>query len=442
MIYSKIYLNQKQKISKFFFIFLILFSFFIFLNYFFYNNSPKPSKADLNFIKKIEITNLSPIQVNIFWQTSEKKISWIIYGENKNKLDKIAFDDRDTEINKKSYFNHYSTLKNLSPGKTYYFLIIIDNKKTINKYLSFKTPEIFSNLNKINTINGKIFENNLSPLNSGVILLNFNNKNIFPLSYLIKNSGEWIISLNSFYNKESFKEEIINLNQEVTLNIFSENNQETFIKTNLNKLINENNIFIIGKKYNFLENKENNVLSARDSYEFKKNTIDIIYPKENSFIPGKKPIIKGTALPFSYVLINIFSKDKKYSDIVKSDEDGIWNYFLDQDLSLGKYKLTILTENEKKEKIKLERNFTIIGNDVFEGRVLGTATDESNINITPKIITEIPTIFNTPTILNTKTQQTKTTVVDKIPGLGTVNFFYIFLSFIFIIFALGFLLFF
>lgn len=430
MIYSEIYFKQKQKISSL----VILLTFLLTLTFFlsiFYKHAI-PSKASKINIKRVEITNLSPIQTTIFWQTNEKQQCWLIYGEEKNKLDKIVFDDRDIKEQKKKYFNHYSTLRNLKSGKTYYFSIICDNKKIIKpdgQYFSFKTPETINNLTKLNPISGKVLNENLLPLSEGIILLSINNKELFPLSYALKNSGEWLITLNSFYNKNDFLEKNLTENEIATIEIFTEDNKKTTIIGSLKKLSEKNQVIIIGKNYNLLED-ESNVLSASDFNDINKNKIDIIYPKENSLIPGKRPLIKGIALSHSFISLNIKSDKKNYSINLKADKNGNWLYSLPEDLDLGKYQIIFLTKDEKGKDINIIRNFTITGNDAFEGKVLGTASQESEIKPTYNLPSLTPTekiIYTSPTLILSK----------KPPVSGNTDFLSIIASLSFILAGIG-----
>ncbi|GIW64967.1 MAG: hypothetical protein KatS3mg092_0900 [Patescibacteria group bacterium] len=230
MIYSDLYFKQKQKISIGLIIIAFFLSFVIFISIF--KGAKIESRASKSDLKRIEITNLNPIQTTIFWQTETKETGWLIYGEKENILDKIVFDDRDLTTSQNKYLNHYVTLKNLKNDTTYYFMIISDNKKIIRpdgKYFSFRTPKTISNLTKLPPISGKILNENLTPLNSGVVLFSIKAKNLYSLSFLLKSSGEWLIPLNSFYKKDDINEVVIGENDKATIEIFNEDGKKTNI---------------------------------------------------------------------------------------------------------------------------------------------------------------------------------------------------------------------
>jgi len=413
MIYSDFYFKEKVKIPTFLGIFVIFLSIFLFFS--FLNGSATSSRASKLNLKRVEIVNLKPIQTNIFWQTTEKETGWVIYGEEENRLDKITYDERDTFENKGKYYNHYVTLRDLKPGKKHYFAIVSSEKKIIkdgDKYFNFITPETLSNLTKLNPASGKILKANLSPLSDGFVILTVN-KDTFPLVTTIKN-GEWLISLNSFIDKNTFTEKSFTGKEKAMVEIINEDNQKTTIINTLDGLSQKTETVIIGKDYNFLED---NVLSATDYFNNnqEKNKIEIVYPQENSLIPGRRPLIKGFAIPNSTIYITINSK-KTFSAFVNVDKNGNWNYLIPEDLEIGDHIITIKTKNEKGEEISLTRKFKIIGNSNFEGKVLGTASGEPTITIYR------PTYSPTPSSVINYITKIPITISPSLPKSGVSEF--------------------
>ncbi|GAB4219082.1 MAG: hypothetical protein Fur009_3450 [Candidatus Microgenomates bacterium] len=427
MIYSDLYFKQRQKISVYLIVLTFVFSIFIFTSIF-SKIDLKQSRASKANLKRIEITNLNPIQATIFWQTDEKETGWVMYGEDKNNINTIVFDERDILENKGKYLNHYVVLKNLTPDKNYYYVIISDDKKIVRpdgQYFSFKTPKTISNLTKLSPISGKILNDNLLPLNSGVVLLSIKDKNLFSLSYLLKNSGDWIIPLNSFYSKDDYSEKVLTGDERAIVEIINEEGKKTILTGSLNKINSKTQTLIIGKNYNLTE--ESNVLAVTDKID-QKNVINIIYPQEGAIIPGRRPLIKGLALPEKEVFLTINSKTKTYNVNTKANKNGEWNYLSVNDFDLGDYKILLLTKNEKNQDIKIIRNFKLTGNDAIQGRVLGEATNEA------KIIT--PTSIPTPTTIS----QSPTYIPTSMPKSGNFDFITIASSLAFIITGLGILL--
>lgn len=418
MIYSDLYTQQK-KISSIFVVFIFIFVFGVFLKLTSFNNNSTSVKASPNLIKRLEITNISPIQITIFWQTEEKLAGWLIYGDKKNNLTNIVLDDRDSLDNKSSYFNHLVTLKNLKPNTTYYFTIVINNKKIVNsngELFTFKTPAFNLANTKLLPANGKLVEKNLSGLSGAIVLLTVN-KNIYPLLTETKSLGEWLIPLNSFYEKNTLKEIVLTGQEKAIIEFFNENGQTTKVISSLKKLSSSSSTFIIGQNYQL---DDSDVLGEKTNVNnFQYQKIDIIYPQQNALIPGRRPIIKGQALPNRKIYIDITSNKNNYSSFVYADKFGNWNYLLPENLNLGDYLLKIKTIDENNKEVVLTRNFKIIDNGGFEGRVLGEATGEPTITLVP---TTIPTIIPTAVQFSPTETLPKSGISDFIPVIGGVFF--------------------
>lgn len=399
MIYSDLYTGQKQKIPTIVGVLLVVFVSVFFLSL--TNRTALPSRASQTSLKRIELTNLSPIQASIYWQTQEKEAGWLLYGESQDKLTNIALDDRDVKEKKGNYLNHYATLRNLKPGRLYFYAVVSSDKKLIKPdggYFSFQTPESSSTPTKLNPASGKVLQANLEPLSNAIVLITINDSTI-ALSTISKDSGEWLVPLNSFYEKNSYKEKIFTGEEQVKVEFLSEDNQISTIITNLNNLASSSETTVIGKNYNFLQG--DSVLSATTTKLglSETDTIQIIYPKEGALIPGRKPLIKGIALPSADISITINSA-KAYSANVKADKSGNWNYLIPENLELGVHTITIKTKDEKGQDKIIVRQFTIVANEGIEGKVLGTASGEPTITVQPTLTTSVystPTIYISPT---------------------------------------------
>ena len=237
----------------------------------------------------MEITNIKPIQVTVVWQSNKKETGSIIYGEEENNLKEIALDDRDVAEKKNSYLNHYITIRNLGPETTYFFKF-----NSSGKTFSFKTPLLSDSKNNFNQFFSKAIETNLNPSGNSLILLYIDT--VSPLSALTKDSGEWLIPLNSFYEKDSRKEKILTGKEKARVEIINENNEKSTINTYLNKLSTISETIIIAKNYSFTDDE--NVLSASTSIsEENQNKIEIISPQEKAIIPGRIPLIYGVGVP-------------------------------------------------------------------------------------------------------------------------------------------------
>ncbi len=405
MIYSELYLKEKIKLPTVIGFLMIIFITIIFSRFFL--GLAGPSKASLKIAKRVEIVNLSPGQASIFWQTDKAETGWVSYGEVGKNDNKIVMDEKDlNNISKKKgqYKIHLATLKELNPGKKYFFKMVSDNSQIIvqpdGNTFSFTTPQ--SNLNSLQNISpafGKVLQSNsIDPLINSYILLSITGG--YPLLTQIKSEGDgsWLIPLSQIYNKDSHNILTISDKDKIIIEIITSAGEISTITTVKSKVspLPQTTVFVKDKNFSFIE--EENVLSASmdltTSTSPINNQINIIYPNEGVLIPGKIPLIKGIGLPKTIMEITVNSK-KTYSTVITSDSNGNWSYLLPEDLELGPHTIVLKTKDRDGKLITMQRNFTIIALQGNEGRVLGTATGEPTIVFTA---TPQPTQIASPTV--------------------------------------------
>jgi hypothetical protein len=406
MIYSELYLKKKTKRPMVIGFLLALFIVIIFSKSFL--NLAGPSKASLKVAKRVEVINLSPFEVGIFWQTEQEEIGWVAYGEVEKSENKIVLDEKDLNNkgqDKSKYKIHLATLKELSPGKKYYFKMVGNNNQIIaqpdGSSFSFITPQ--SSLNSLQNISpayGKVLQSNsVDPLINSYILLSV--KGGYPLLTQIKSEGDgsWLISLNKIYSKDSQSLLTISDKDKIIIEIITNDGDKSTITTVKSKIspLPQTTVFVKNKNFSFIE--EENVLSASTNLTTLTNgQIDIIYPKEGALIPGKIPLIKGVGLPKTMMEITVNSK-KTYSAVTNSDSNGNWSYLLPEDLELGPHTIVLKTKDKEGKSLIMQRKFTIIAQQGNEGRVLGTATGEPTIIFTTTPVpTESLNITTTPPV--------------------------------------------
>jgi len=406
---------------------LIIFLLIIFFSQLLHRNS-EPSKASKKLLTRLEITNLNYNQATIFWQTDEKTTGYIFYGENKNKTTNFVFDDRDTSTKKNQFFSHVVNLRNLTPQKQYFFLIVINDqivKQENGAPFSFFTPKFQLENKSPKLIYGKILQSNNQPLANAVIFLSFNQ--YYPFLALSKASGEWLIPLNILYQKESFAAKIPANDEKVTINILSEEGEKTTVTGKIDQFSPIPQALVIGKNYNFLF--EENVLGVQNetagkTKKINQDEIEISFPQENAVIPGNTPIIKGKSLPEKEVFLTLFSltdKNKNYTARIKADKSGFWSLKFLESLSPSAYQLILQTKDRNDKDFQLKRNFRLIGNQAIEGRVLGEATPSAAIVPSP---TALPTSISTPTNIPTPTViLTPTTPVSGGSNIALLSIF-------------------
>lgn len=335
------------------------------------------TKADTTFFNEIEVTNITDSNATIIWKTNMKTKGWIQYGTNKNTLTSFAFDDRDTANHRSTYIHHHATLKHLNKNSNYYFNITSTqdiNTSTNHTPFSFKTSAGLSLRKGIKPAFGKSINTNGSPLVDAIALLKVNGA--ITLSTLTKTTGEWLIPLFSLLDKKTYQSLDFTDTTPVTIEIRNEDDEKAVFTTTIGQVSPVSETIVMGQNKEFIEEKTNVLADFTALSPPKKTAIDIIFPKNNAIIPGKRPLIKGTALPLSEVIMTVHSPTSQHTYTLKTTQDGIWSFTLPYSLPEETHTLTITTHDANNATVTKTRIFTIAKSGES---VLGEATPEATI---------------------------------------------------------------
>lgn len=430
MLYSQLYLKDKARIPVPLGIFFVLLTAVV-LGRFFFNQGTSYTRASKKTVKRVEVTNVSPVQVSVFWQSEKREDGFILYGETEASISKVALDDRDVAERKNEYLNHYVTIRNLKPNSLYFFKIVTGSQLVVKPdgaAFFFKTPVTNVGSPQLSPANGKVVAANLNPLEGAIVLLQVDG--FYPLSTITKSSGEWLVPLNSFYDKTTGESKIQSATQKARIEIIAEDGKVSTVMGTLSSFAPLSSTTVIGENYNVGEG--DNVLSASSKSKFASaGPIDVIYPVEGALIPGRIPLIKGLALPLSEVSITVRSK-KTFSAKIKANNKGQWSYLVPESLSLGGNTIDIVTKDSQGKEFTMTRKFVIVDN-AGEGKVLGEASGSPTLTLAPTATTaptSEPSVTNPPTTI-TPTGLLNSGITSVIPGIAAVSF---------IVLGLGFLL--
>ncbi len=392
----------------------------------FFLKIPNYSRASKKEIVRQEIVNLYPNQATIFWQTDQSRSGWIIYGINQRQLDQIAKDEKDGAQAQKKYLYHYAILKNLQENSQYFYKYVVDNKlieEDNGQPFTFKTVSSKININNLQPIYGKIFDQKNQPLENAIVFLAIDKA--YSLAALSKSSGEWLIPLNYIIDKKTLQTKTLSQNEDLQLKIIDESGKISRINAKLNSLNPLSKPIIIGKDYD-LTKQNNNVLSAITSRTQVSSPVDIIFPKENAIISAGKPLIKGKALPNRNLTVKITEGNSATYIQAKSNNNGIWQVSLEQELTAGPHQVILQTTDTNNKNITIVRNFTIAKSGE---QVLGEATSSATPTNTP-----------TPTLSISVTPTPPQSVTPTLPVAGS-DYTYIGLSSaVLVLFGLGLLI--
>lgn len=351
--------------------------------------SSAPTRASKIALSRLEVVNISSTQVVVVWLTPQKSVGSVLYGRDKQALAQAAFDDRDIQDKKSLYSIHYAVLRNLKENTEYFFRLLADNAliaESNGEPYRFKTARTASSGINVQPAYGKIIKANGLPVEGALVLLSVDKA--ISLAAITKSNGEWLIPLNTLIDAEFMKSKTLARNDNIRIEIISEESEQSFITFNIANLDALQSPLTIGKNYSFLV--QDNVLSATDYNASSSDEITVLYPMEGSIIPGQSPLIKGRAIPESFVSIVIDAKTAS-SQKVKTDKDGTWKTELPVKLVPGAHSLVVATKDEHGKEVLLKRTFTIAKNGE---QVLGNATPEAKSTIAPTI--PVPTINPNP----------------------------------------------
>jgi len=420
MSYSDLYFRQKINRGAYFVsLGVVILSIFTLMSLRFMKG--KETRASQEKVQKLVIVNPSSQEGGVFWRTEKKEISWLIYGKDKKKLNKVKYDVRDVSSNQQKRLNHYVELNQLDSDSDYFFKLV--TKKTVisadnNQPFSFHTLISKTTNTAEKPAYGKVISQAGEPSIGEAVILT--TPKSFPLFTFTKGGGEWLIPLSGLVNKKTGDYLTLTATTPIKIEIIGENGLVSHIVTNPDNVSPLRETTILGKSYSLTETGEN-VLAATDVNKpnnLPENTgkIRIIYPKNNAIIPDSSPLIKGMALPLKEVTIEIKAAST-YRAKVKADKNGIWLLMTPISLDYGRYRLLIQTDDQAGNLVTRQREFTIAKSGE---QVLGEATKSAG-TVSPSPTKISPTIIVSPSIVPTRRTAVSSpppSVSPKVPVTG------------------------
>lgn len=373
MSYSKLFYPRTPQIPTILSLVIIL-AVVLFLAKLF-STQPPASSAKGEVLRQMMVANVAVNQVSIYWQSPQKSIDWVVYGEKSDDLRIIALDDRDIPDSKAPRVNHLVTLKDLKDNSTYFFKIV-SNKILVgdlqNKPFIFKTSSAVNGSSNLKPAYGAVVAQNGTALENAAVIIT--DPGAYPLVALTKSSGDWLVPLNNIVDTVSTKPKLVTPSEKMKIEIYDEEGTKSTIDAVVSVMSPIPQTIIMGKDYSFTG--QTNVLSATAENssvrEAKRKTTEILFPKEGAVIPGLRPLIKGTAAPDTEVVV-IINSTKSYSYRTKTDKDGVWRVEITDNLPAGDHTITMMTKDSSGQPMTIVRSFSIAKSGE---QVLGSATPE------------------------------------------------------------------
>ena len=379
--------TQQRRIPIIFLIAIIILVFFL-LFLLKQSKTKTPGRQGIE-INKFEIGNVTPGTVAIYWRSNIPITGYVKYGTDAKNLDQSAYNNLDINNQLNQRQNHLITIKNLASEQTYYFTFILNGEQfnnIDNQPFNFKTAQKTNKTTQYSSIYGKVINEKDIPITNAIVILRINNA--LPLISATKDDGSFLLSVRSIFSVANL-EPITELdNSKVKLETIDEDGNilkieaaMTDISPNVGKIVLKKGKSSLFAKNNQFEQKLN-----QGPTKIPLEPFDIIYPINNSSIPGRQPLYKGTANPNSQITAQINPEKLKFS--VTADEKGIWSYNGPQNLIAGEHELIINSFNAIGKKIEKKSKFIVLKSGEA---VLGEATPSGTLTPTLPVPTSTTT---------------------------------------------------
>ena len=378
--YSDLYFRQKKSYVPILIAVIAVIGVTSFLTFYF-SSSSTPTRASQKALLQREVVNPSSTQAGVFWETDEKTTGWVIYGTDPTKLNITASDERDTST-KSHYKLHYVLMKGLKPNTNYYYRILSSNQVTSDVDGSpfvLKTANSLAAASDAQPAYGKVSLKTGSAASNTFVMIR--TESSYPLLAITKSTGEWLIPMQYVMGKSDNTALNLKDSDMVRITIENDEGELTKIQAKLSKISPLPQTIVLGNTYKFVDDQS--VLSATTSIteEQSDSEIGILFPKQNSIIPGSKPLIKGTALPNASVDLDLNSQPKfKFS--TQANEKGEWIINVPKELAARNYTLVLNTKDSEGKAVVITRTFTIAKSGE---QVLGEATGAATPTIEPTV---------------------------------------------------------
>lgn len=176
------------------------------------------SRADISTApQEIKVTNISDNSFTVSW-TSFKATTGFVKYSNSEQLGDTASDDRDSGA-QKPRLTHHVTLKNLEPGKEYFYTITSGAEGFDNKGQPFRQTTAPTTENPpvppAAPVFGKVTRQDGSIPDEVLIYLDLSGGS--PLSSYTREDGNWLITLNNARIKDLSNYITVTANDQVNL---------------------------------------------------------------------------------------------------------------------------------------------------------------------------------------------------------------------------------
>ena len=366
--------------------------------------------------RDVVVTNASDTGFTVTWMTTKDAIGAISIDEKKE-LGTI-FDERDTFGDAKSklpgkYKTHSVTVRSLSPDTVYNVRIVSDGKtflKNGQPYQARTGPVMSGNGTNLEPAYGQVSYPSGQPASGSLVYLKPEGGQT--LSTIVSAAGSWVIPMHLIRTEDgnSLLEVSDRINESIIIRSpVGDSSAET-------DTVNDNPVpdMTIGKTYDFrkiqaeLKPGQQLAIAPTPLPTFQPTsapkvlgtstashiTVAITKPSNGSSVTSTLPLIQGTGIPGTSVLI-LLGIQRPVTGTVTVGTDGVWYYTPTKPLSEGKQSVTITTKDKAGKTVAITHSFDILKSGT---QVLGDATPSATLTPTPTpLLTDPIDATSTPT---------------------------------------------
>jgi len=382
--------------------------------------------------KQVKVTNITDKSFSVSWITDGAVAGSIRFGPD-SEMGLTALDDRDAiSGNTDNFTTHHISVKNLQPATKYSFKIISRDKEFDDNGQAYNLttgPILKQPLPENDVAYGIILQADANPAEGAIVYLSLSNG--VPQSTLTKNSGSWVIPLNTIRSDDLVSYLVYDPQASIE-NIFVQgagSGMATAVTVTQNDNPTPN--ITLGQTYDFRQAPaEATPPPAADQPQDRFDTaglpspttkqLQIDNPQESEVLNTLQPEFWGSGPVGETLTIEIHSPENTTTQVA-INQNGYWYWSPPQDLTPGKHTITISLPNGE----SISRLFTVLAADAGEppaftstpsATLTPTATPIASGTATPTPI--VPTA--TPTTARTSMPSTDSGVPDS--GVLTPTF--------------------
>ncbi len=387
---------------------------------------------------EVVMLNVTATSADLFWKTNTPSSNILTVRDSNNKTLTVS-DIRDTNSNKKSRKLHYFSLRNLQANSKYFVTITQDDTvlgDASTPYFTFTTLASSAITTSLPPVYGKITDELGKAMGNMLLVAKVGNAHV--LGGFTKPDGSFLVSLCCLYDKGTGTPLNLARNEVISLHFENEAGKKAVVSAPITKTSPFQENIIVGREINLTNDSlvEKPVLGTMTQSgvaQISNTELKIYYPKDSAVIPGKRPLVKGTAIGGNVVKIS-FPVHKRTFETTTNAE-GIFEFSTPFDLKSGTQTVVVQSKNASGKLISITQTFTIPKSGET---VLGEATPSGSL-ITPTV-TVTPTDTVTPEPTTVLIPTSASTPVPTLLPTGIDFSVFSMMSAVLILFGVGLLL--